>query len=1043
MAAQKGADRRLAGLTKLFNGVIHGHRKLNSPQDGDRFLEALRAQEDASKCVENLIAATEGLAAVAKAFRLSGSSAFLNGPATSALRYLSDESIKQLYDGHFLHRIIEQIVEPPTFWNTFVEAHNDRLLTGDATQAFAWLLLEIMFCRSEEVPDVKDVAERLTKDESLTNHPSLEVRNLGHKIKHVIESTSSDAGEDGPGGRHDNDFADFRKVKILPTPDEFASVDRPFYRRGDAIDSLEPEQRGLAHLDNQFRLLREDLVGELRNDYQIATGAKRGRGKVILTDLEFVGIDCGIESRRKPCSVRLRCNADIPQMKNLASLADRKKYILENKNMLKHQSLGCLVSDGNIVAFATVDRDENQLAHVPPTIVLRIADDASFGKVLAASKFSQDLRFVQVATAAFAYEPILNCLQNMTDVPLEDQLLNQSPESHEASSGVQPEDVISEIAESWEDDLKHVIGTSKSVHLDKAQATSLLAGLTKRVSLIQGPPGKCSSPPSSIHGFIQSYRVCMRPYVSYLHASPGFINGLQQLLTRTGTGKSFIGALIAKILLDHTTETILVLTFTNHALDQYLIDLQNIGIAPSSMVRLGGRFSASTRALSISEQPNTYRMNPQTYQMIQEQKSQSEGYFDALSNKITSFTSSQINYQSLLEYLEFSEDSDFFDAFQIPSTDDGFKFVGRDGTAATEEYLLRRWLDGNDAGAFRQDKEERFAQIWEMGHGARIVCRNRWVREIVEEQVSAISNLARKYNECRARVEQLFNEKKAHILSQKRIIGCTTTGAAMYSEEIRKVSPGIVIVEEAGEILESHILTAMTANTKQLVLIGDHKQLRPKISNYALMVEKGDGYNLNQSLFERLVVAGVPHTTLNRQHRMRPEISTLIRSLTYPELEDASTTHGRPLLRGFQDNVIFVSHHEPELNAKQLADRGDSGANSSKENNYEVNMILKCLRYLGQQGYGTDRMVILTPYLGQLYNLVRTLSKDNDPVLNDLDNFELIRAGLISPAGANIAKRKIQISTIGRLHLKFDTHTTSYTVKTTTRVKKATSSSSH
>jgi hypothetical protein len=501
--------------------------------------------------------------------------------------------------------------------------------------------------------------------------------------------------------------------------------------------------------------------------------------------------------------------------------------------------------------------------------------------------------------------------------------------------------------------------------------------------------------------------------------------------------------LIAKILLDHTDETILVLTFTNHALDQYLIDLQNIGIAPSSMVRLGGRFSASTKALSISEQPNTYKMNHQTYQMIQEQKSESEAYFDALFNKTMSFTTSQINHQSLLEYLEFSDDSEFFDAFQIPSSDDGTVYVGRNGKAITEDYLLSRWLDGNHAGVFRPSKEEEFPRMWAMGCDARIACRDRWVREIVEEQVSDIGNLARKYNECRARVEQLFNEKKSHILSQKRIIGCTTTGAAMYSEEIRKASPGVVIVEEAGEILETHILTAMTANTKQLVLIGDHKQLRPKISNYALTIEKGDGYNLNQSLFERLVVAGVPHTTLNRQHRMRPEISTLIRSLTYPELEDAPTTHGRPHLRGFQDNVIFVSHHEAELNAKQLADRGDNGANSSKENNYEVNMILKCLRYLGQQGYGTDRMVILTPYLGQLYNLVRTLSKDNDPVLNDLDNFELIRAGLISPAGANIAKRKIQISTIGRLHSEFDRNVRSNTVKTTTRAKKATSLLSH
>jgi hypothetical protein len=518
MAAQEPDNKRLAGLIKLFNGVIHGHRELKSPQDGNRFLEALCAQEDESKCVENLIAAPQGLVAMAKAFRFSSSSDFLNGPGASALRFLSAEPIKQLYSGHFLHRIIEQIVQPPTFWNTIVQAHHAHTLTEYGTHAFAWLLLEILYCRSQKVPDVREVAEQVTQDKSLVNHSLLEVRNIGHKIKHVLESTSSDGAEDGPGGRHDNDFANFRDIKILPTPDEFASTYRPFYRRGDAIGSVDLEQRGLLHLDNQFRLLREDLVGELRNDYHVAIGNKRGRGKIVLTDLQFDGLDCGIESRRKPCSVKLRCNTDIPQMRNLTGLAIRKKYVLDNKNMLKHQSLGCLVSDGNIVAFVTVDRDEDKLAQEPAVLVLRVTDDASFSKVLIASKFSKDLRFVQVATAVFAYEPILKCLQAMTDIPLRDQLLDHHSDFHEALSGIQPTNVITNIIKNLEHDLKDVVGTSKSVKLDKAQAESLLTGLLKRVSLIQGPPGKCIqrfTPLTRLHAFFHStaHSVSSFPFV--------------------------------------------------------------------------------------------------------------------------------------------------------------------------------------------------------------------------------------------------------------------------------------------------------------------------------------------------------------------------------------------------------------------------------------------------------------------------------------------------------------------------------------------------
>ncbi|KAF2260255.1 P-loop containing nucleoside triphosphate hydrolase protein [Lojkania enalia] len=966
MVDQEDITKRLARLTKLFNAVIHGHRQLKSTADGNRFLEALCAQQDAPKCLENLIAAPGGLAAIAKSFRFSRESSFLNGPGASALQYLLDPSLKQLYSGHFQNRVIEQIVEPPTFWNTLVEAYHAHILSEQATHAFAWLLLEILCSHSGEMPYVRDIAERITNDKSLVTGPTLEIRVLGQKIKHVLSSTSSDAAE-GPGGRHDNDHVNYRLVQVIPTPDEFACTGRPFYRRADAIHSAEKESRGLMHLDNQFRLLREDFLGELRQDYQIATGQKRGRRKFVFTNLKFDGIECGTESKRKFCSLKLRCMEPIPQLSNLRGAGIRKQYIIENKNFLKHQSFGCLISDGTVLAFANVDRDEDLLARNQPIIVLRVADEVSFGKVLLASKSATVLQFVQVDTAVFAYEPILQRLQSMHDIPLQEQLLDFSPGASEAVSGIAPKGIVQTIRAKWENDLQHTLDTPKSIQLDSAQADSLISGLTKKVSLIQGPPG---------------------------------------------TGKSFIGALIAKILHDHTSETILVQTYTNHALDQFLDDLKSIGIPSASIVRLGQKYTASTKALRISEQMGTYKMSRQTYAMIQEEKSLTESYQAALAKKVAQFRNAQINAGILLEYLEFSDDSEFFDAFSIPDEDDGMTVVGAHGKRVGPHYLLDRWSTGKDAGVYRVTAQTEFPNVWAMDPKARKTHIDRWVQQILEEQVSEICNLVEIYNQCQERLTRLFQQRISHIIAQKRIIGCTTTAAAKYTEELQKASLGIILVEEAGEILESHTLTAMTPDTKQLVLIGDHKQLRPKVNNYALTIEKGDGYNLNQSLFERLVVAGVPHTTLNRQHRMRPEISCLVRHLTYPELEDASKTANRPRLRGFQDNVIFFSHNQPELNADRIADRRDEDAKSSKENQYEVEMVLKCVRYLGQQGYGTDQLVVLTPYLGQLYTLVRTLSRENDPILNDLDSFELIRAGLLSPAGADVSKRKIRISTI-------------------------------
>jgi hypothetical protein len=59
---------------------------------------------------------------------------------------------------------------------------------------------------------------------------------------------------------------------------------------------------------------------------------------------------------------------------------------------------------------------------------------------------------------------------------------------------------------------------------------------------------------------------------------------------------------VAKVLHDFTSQKILVVCFTNHALDQFLEDLLDIGIPSSAMVRLGGKSTSLTKPLMIREQ---------------------------------------------------------------------------------------------------------------------------------------------------------------------------------------------------------------------------------------------------------------------------------------------------------------------------------------------------------------------------------------------------------------------------------------------------------
>jgi hypothetical protein len=65
----------------------------------------------------------------------------------------------------------------------------------------------------------------------------------------------------------------------------------------------------------------------------------------------------------------------------------------------------------------------------------------------------------------------------------------------------------------------------------------------------------------------------------------------------------------------------------------------------------------------------------------------------------------------------------------------------------------------------------------------------------------------------------------------------------------------VVVVEEAGEVLEAHLLACLSKHTEHLLLIGDHEQLRPKVERYELQAASGRGHDLDVSLFEALVTS--------------------------------------------------------------------------------------------------------------------------------------------------------------------------------------------
>ena len=115
----------------------------------------------------------------------------------------------------------------------------------------------------------------------------------------------------------------------------------------------------------------------------------------------------------------------------------------------------------------------------------------------------------------------------------------------------------------------------------------------------------------------------------------------------------------------------------------------------------------------------------------------------------------------------------------------------------------------------------------------------------------------------------------------------TTSGAARYHSVLQSVAPKIVIIEEAAEVMEAHIITSLSHNTKHTILIGDHKQLRPKATVYELAQK----YNLEISLFERMVMNRMECKRLSIQHRMRPEIAALTKRIYEHEIIDHESVY--------------------------------------------------------------------------------------------------------------------------------------------------------
>ena len=244
-----------------------------------------------------------------------------------------------------------------------------------------------------------------------------------------------------------------------------------------------------------------------------------------------------------------------------------------------------------------------------------------------------------------------------------------------------------------------------------------------------------------------------------------------------------------------------------------------------------------------------------------------------------------------------------------------------------------------------------------------------WRKRAEEHHQKLFKTRQGEYDQAVERKQEIARMEEYEILRKACVIGMTTTCAAKYRSILKEIRPRIVIVEEAAEVLEAHIIASLTPGCQHLILIGDHQQLRPTPAVHDLAKR----YKLDVSLFERMVNVGIQCEMLNVQHRMRPEIATLMKHI-YNDLENHESVGKYEDIKGMKKNMFFINHKYMEESSNQ---------SHSHVNGHEAKFLVALCRYLLQQGYKADQIALLTTYTGQMY-AIRDCLQEEDAIRESL-----------------------------------------------------------
>ncbi len=206
-------------------------------------------------------------------------------------------------------------------------------------------------------------------------------------------------------------------------------------------------------------------------------------------------------------------------------------------------------------------------------------------------------------------------------------------------------------------------------------------------------------------------------------------------------------------------------------------------------------------------------------------------------------------------------------------------------------------------------------------------------------------------------IRRLEDRVIASLLDSAEVVCATTIGAGHHILGERKFP--IVLIDEATQASEPSALVPINRGCRQLILVGDHKQLPPTVIS-----EQAEQGGLGQSLFERLNKCGIPAHMLTTQYRMHPVIREFPSARFYDnKLEDGCAASDRPTPGGllwpdWDNPLAFIPTEGVELPDED---------GSSRSNYAEAAKVLSVVKNLLAAGdLTTGDIGIITPYNGQV-----------------------------------------------------------------------------